>query len=330
MGTTDTYFLERLTGEYVTDASTASRTSLMNLESESWDDELCRLFGIPIEILPSIRPTCHNFGEIEEYRLPVTASIVDQQAALYGHGCVDRGATKITFGTGAFALSNTGNEIIRQTDKGILPTLAWKLEGEPTTYAVDAGLYNAGSAIDWLMRTFLTMNFDCLNHFEGDSAASRGLMFVPALSGLGFPYWDRTASSLWLGMSLDTSREDLCRSVIEGVALLAGQLIDELDQVVSIPDTLPIDGGLTNNPYFCQYFADVVQREVFIPNNTEVTAYGTAKLALLGYQSVKTGTQFPTTGVAKPKGYYSPQQRRDGEKSRFLEAVSRCRSWMHV
>ena len=327
IGTTDSYFLERLTGSYVTDVSTASRTSLMNLESENWDEDLCDLFQIPVDVLPDICSTCHTFGDMEEFGLPVRVSIVDQQASLFGHGCVNKGATKITFGTGAFALANTGHEIIRQPDRGILPTLAWKLDREATTYAVDAGLYNAGSAINWLLKTSLAGSLDCINQFDGESAAERGLMFVPALSGLGFPYWDRTASAIWLGMSLDTTREDLCRAVVEGVALLAGQMIDELDQVVSIPATLPIDGGLTNNPYFCQFFADVIQREVLIPSNAEITAYGTAKLAMLSCQHGEGSTDSFTNPTAVPKASFFPKRRMDEEILRFSQAVERCQEW---
>ena len=328
IATTDAYFLDRLTGVYATDASTASRTSLMNLEKAEWDEELCGLFGVPIEVLPEIRSTTYDFGVVEELGVPVTASVVDQQAALFGHGCVERGSTKITFGTGAFALANTGTQILREPDRGLLPTLAWRLGDQETVYAVDAGLYNAGSAVDWLVRTSLAEYVTDLNHFEGESAASRGLIFVPALSGLGFPYWERAAASLWVGMTLDTSREDLCRAVIEGVALRAGQLIDSLSEVVPIPDVLPIDGGLSNNPYFCQFFTDVIQRQVTVPAISEITALGAAKLAWLGGsgQSESAADAFEQDAMATER-YYTPEQSLQTEKNRFLQAVERCRNW---
>lgn len=145
LGTTDAFFLDRLAGTFATDTTTASRTSLMNLETGGWDPELYALFGVPIECLPEIRSSIGFFGEIEG--TPVTASLVDQQAALYGHGCRKAGDTKIPFGTGAFALAVTGDAIVRSASKGLLATVAWSHTG--IVYAVDGGVYDAGAAVEW-------------------------------------------------------------------------------------------------------------------------------------------------------------------------------------
>ena len=149
LGTTDAYFLDRLTGEFKTDITTASRTSLMNLETGQWDETLCELFGVPMNALPQIVPTTGLLGTIAAggVQVPVTASVVDQQASLYGHGCRHRGDAKITFGTGAFALAVTGHEVLRSPDQGLLPTLAWQHTGQNAVYALDGGVYSAGSAV---------------------------------------------------------------------------------------------------------------------------------------------------------------------------------------
>lgn len=327
IGTSDAYFLDRLTGEYATDISTASRTSLMNIETGQWDEDLCNLFGVPVEVLPEIRPTTGNFGEIKEFDCPVLANVVDQQAALFGHACIQSGDTKITFGTGAFALANTGSRLVNEPDQGFLPTVAWQIGSQSACYAIDAGLYTAGAAIDWLIGTSLAESVEELNSFPKESAISNGLVFVPALSGLGCPYWERTASAMWLGMKIKTGKQELCQSVVEGVALRSGQLIDKLSEIVDIPNTLPIDGGLSSNPYFCQFFADVVQRQIVVPSTSEITALGTAKLALMSLNCL-TGTPEAIQPVnAHYQAKYEPGSNMQEEKERFAVAVERCRNW---
>ena len=149
----------------------------MNLATCRWDEELCRLFGVPIECLPEIRPTVGEFGGIGG--MPLTAAVVDQQAALYGHGCRDAGDAKVTFGTGAFALAITGAEIVRAPERGLLPTVAWRIGGQ-TVHAVDGGVYDAGAAVEWARRLGLFADLAELDSFAEPPAIERGLAFVPA------------------------------------------------------------------------------------------------------------------------------------------------------
>ena len=193
LGTSDSWFLDRLCGVYATDVTAASRTSLMNLATCNWDPELCRLFGIPIDVLPPIRSTTGEFGVLRGAGLPLVTSVVDQQAALFGHGCHTPGAVKITFDTGAFALAISGPEPVPGADGGMLPTIAWRI-GDATTYAIDGGVYNAGSAMHWVRSLGLFNDQRELDRFDGPSALERGLVFVPALSGLACPHWDRSAA----------------------------------------------------------------------------------------------------------------------------------------
>ncbi len=276
LGTSDAFFLERLTGQFVTDVTTASRTSLMNLDTCLWDDELCALFGVPRECLPEIRATTGPFGGT------VTASIVDQQAALFGHGCMKPGDAKITFGTGAFALALVGPRRPVQDKSGLLPTVAWKIGAAPADFAMDGGVYNAASAVNWAKGLGLFKNWDEINSFEKPSAISRGLAFVPALSGLAAPHWDRNAAGLWLGLGLDTSKQDMMQAVLEGVALRACEVMQVMERQGAKGNSISIDGGLSKNPYFGQFLANALNRRVVVSSSADLTGLGIARMAMLG------------------------------------------------
>lgn len=320
LGTTDAFFLDRLTGHFATDVSTASRTSLMNLSTGQWDPELCELFGVPMETLPEIRDSVGNFGEIGA--APVTASIVDQQASLYGHGCRTEGDAKITFGTGAFALTLTGNRIIRAPEKGLLPTIAWQIDGKPT-YAMDGGVYDASAAVEWAGRLGLFSDVSELAAFDEPAAISRQLAFVPALSGLGCPHWDRSAAALWVGMHGGTTRQDMCQALLEGVALRSVEVITAMDGFLNVTDRLSIDGGLARSPYFAQFLADALQRCIVTQRFDELTSFGCAALAAKG---IGIDLQPPqnTSAVFRPK--VGAEQALEW-RSTFSDAVKRCRDW---
>jgi glycerol kinase len=316
LGTTDAFFLQRLTGRAATDITTASRTALMNIASGEWDPRLCALFGVPIECLPPILPTVGDFGLI--HGTPVTASVVDQQAALYGHGCRVAGDTKITFGTGAFALSLTGPQLRLDGGNGILPTVAWSIGGQ-TTYASDGGVLAAGAAVDWAQRIGLLNDRAELDAFEADPAIDRGLAFVPALAGLGSPYWDDSAAGLFIGMTGATTRRDMQQALIEGIALRAGEIVAAMG--VQSPITrISIDGGVSRSRYLCQFLADITGCSVVIPGVDELTAYGTAQLAACALgaflrtpEPVEIVTPNPCDGAAR--------------LARFSHAVDRARGW---
>ena len=320
LGTTDAYFLDRLTGVFATDVTTASRTSLMNLATGQWDSQLCELFGVPMETLPQIRDTVGHFGEIGA--TPITASIVDQQASLYGHGCRNEGDAKITFGTGAFALTLTGEQIIRAPDKGLLATIAWQIDGKPT-YAMDGGVYDASAAVEWAGRLGLFSDFSELAAFDEPPAIGRQLAFVPALSGLACPHWDRSAAALWVGMNGSTTRQDMCQAVLEGVALRSVEVITAMDEFLSVTDHLSIDGGLARSPYFAQFLADALQRCIVTQRFDELTAFGCAALAAKGI-GVALKPPRNTSTTFHPK--VSAEQARQWRAS-FSDAVTRCRDW---
>lgn len=284
IGTMDSFFLDRLCGVFVTDYNSASRTSLFNIHTLKWDPELCMIFGVPINCLPEIRDNVGIIGytNINQKNIPVTASIVDQFAGIYGHGCRNAGDTKATFGTGAFLQCLTGDKIYQDDTSGLLPTLCWKFPGEAPVFGLDGGVYNAASAINWAKGIGLFQHYDELNTFKSPSAISRGLTFVPALSGLGCPYWDRSAAGLWAGLSLEVTREDLLQSILEGIALRSTEIIQAMEKNSPLTDTLSIDGGLASNPYFKQFLANLTNKTIITTHNKELTAFGTAMLAKKG------------------------------------------------
>lgn len=323
LGTSDSFFLDRLTGAYATDPTTASRSSLMNLETCQWDPELCRLFGVPIEALAEIRPTAGSFGACG--RLPITASLVDQQAALFGHGCRRSGQAKITFGTGAFALAVSDRVVPTETAAGMNCSIAWQFTGAPPAYALEAGIYNAASAVNWARGLGLFANFAEIDGFAGEPAIERGLVFVPALSGLAAPYWDRNAAGLWLGMGLETTKSDMMQALLEGIALLAAELIGAMDRATPLAGAVSIDGGLSNSGYFCDFLADAFGRPVVVPSVADLTGLGCAQMAMIG-----AGLATPETLPPAPAPRRLAQPRRpvsEAARARFAAAVQRCRNW---
>jgi glycerol kinase len=322
LGTSDSYFLARLTRNFATDITTASRTSLMDLDTGRWSAELCEMFGVPVDCLPEIRPSAGSFGE--HIGMKVTAGIVDQQAALFGHGCMRPGMAKLTFGTGAFALANTGEQRVDGSRFGINSTIAWQLGDAPPQRALEGGLYNAASAVNWARSLKLFDEFSEIAMFDGPSALSRKLVFVPALSGLGCPYWDRSAAGLWLGLGLETTARDMMQALLEGVALRAGEVMQAMGELAPLGDSVSVDGGLTRNAYFNKFLARALNKTIVVQGSPDLTALGTARLAMLGAGlSADSLPPLPEPrAVIEPASPLGPQ-----DKTLFAEAVKRAREW---
>jgi glycerol kinase len=280
LGTTDAFFRDRLTGNFATDITTASRTGLMDLATGAWDAELCALHGVPLAALPPILPTTGDFGTVTAggRPVPLTASATDQQAALYGHGCRRAGDLKITFGTGAFALAVTG-PALPAAGRGPLPTVAWQKAGEAPAYALDGGVYAASAAVNWARELGLFADLAAISDFDAPPAIDRGLAFVPALGGLACPHWDRAARGAWFGLGLDTGPRDMVQALLEGVALRTAEVVDAITALQPLNAPISIDGGMTANGYFCRFLADTLQRTIRVSDEPELTALGIALLA---------------------------------------------------
>lgn len=277
LGTTDAFFRDRLTGRFETDVATASRTSLMNLETGTWDAGLCGLFGVPIDALPAIGPTSGNLGDLPG-GARLAASIVDQQAALYGHRCHQPGAAKVTFGTGAFVQCLTG-ALIRPERPGPLPTVAWQKPDEPVVYALDGGVYAASAAVNWARNLGLFQDYAEISAFRARPAIDRGIVFVPALAGLGCPHWNRATRGAWLGLGLGDGKSDMMQALLEGVALRTAEVLAAMQSLRSFEGPISVDGGLSRNGYFVQFLSEVADHDLFLAGEAEQTALGLAAMA---------------------------------------------------
>jgi glycerol kinase len=313
LGTTDAFFLDTLTGQFTTDLATASRTGLLDLGTRDWSRELCALHGVPMECLPRIAVADADFGTINS--TPVKASTVDQQAALFGHGCRQPGDCKITFGTGGFLLAVAGDH--RQDVNDLLPTVAWAQQNGALTFALEGSLYDAGAAIEWAKKIGLFSDLADLDSFEGPSALSRGIVFVPALSGLAAPYWDRNAGAMFIGMEHATTNTDLARAVLEGVAMLTVGLIKAVPHQSAAEAAISIDGGLSQNAYFAQFLASASGRTIKVPRMHELTALGLAELCGLDVSAAR-----------KSAAYYDPDGTVTADHHAcFQRAIERSRNW---
>jgi glycerol kinase len=281
--TTDSWLLHRLCGAYVTDASTASRTMLLDLDATRWSDPACAAFGIDAETLPRVADCAGVIGETTLFggtALPVAGIAVDQQAALYAHGCVRKGDAKCTYGTGAFLLVTTGEKAARST-AGLSASVAWRLAGT-TAYCLDGQVYTAGSALRWLTEIGVLPSPADLDAVARTVPDSGGVTFVPALAGLGAPYWAPHAKGQLAGLAMATAKGHIARAVAEGiaasVAVLAGAVAADLGSPVA---ALRVDGGLTRSRVLLQAQADLLGVPVLASRTPDATALGVAALARL-------------------------------------------------
>ena len=279
--TTDSWLLHRLTGEFVTDAATASRTALLDLDATAWSARMCGLFGVDIDELPRIvgNDTVVGCTSVLGGELPVAGIVVDQQAALLAQGCLSPGQAKCTYGTGAFLLTNLGARAVRSSE-GLVSCAAWSIAGR-VTYCLDGQVYTAGSAVDWLRRIGLIADPADLDRVASPSARP-GEVFVPALAGLAAPFWSPAARAALAGMSLDSDRGSIVRAVLEGIAANVAVLADTTGRELGHPiERLRADGGLTRSHVLMQAQADLAQAPVDVYQIPNATALGAAALARL-------------------------------------------------
>ena len=286
-GTIDSYLVWRLCGAHVTDASNASRTLLMNLDTGAWDDELLALFQVPRAVLPRI---CGNAEVVGHTRglsflpdgIPIAGMAGDQQSALFGQACFGAGQAKCTYGTGAFVLLNTGAARVPSRN-GLLTTVAWQLDGQ-TTFALEGSAFIAGAAVQWLRDGLGIISTAAeVEALAASVQNSGGVTFVPALAGLGAPHWRPEARGLLTGITGGTTKAHIARAVLEGVALQIGDILEAMSADADAPlRTLRVDGGAAKNDLLMQSQADILGVEIRRPTVLETTALGAAFLAGLG------------------------------------------------
>jgi glycerol kinase len=284
-GTLDAWLVFGLTGgaSFVTDASTAARTLLFDIARLRYDPWLLDLFGVPAAILPEVRRSDEPLGAVrglgaEIDGTPILAGMVDQPAALFGQGCLEAGQAKATYGTGCFVYLNTG-PLPRPSAHGLLTTVAWQ-RASGVAYALDGGVFAAGSVLEWLARLGLVSSPEEADALAATASEASDVTCVPALAGLAAPYWDRSARAAWLGMGLDAGRADLARAALEGVACRVAQVVRAMEKDAGVAiGALHADGGLTRCGTLMQMQADLLGVPVEVAADAEATIRGVCFLA---------------------------------------------------
>ena len=286
-GTIDTWLIWKLCGAHVTDPSNASRTLLFNIETQAWDDELLEIFDIPRSCLPSVVDNAgimgHTFSfDGLEAGIPVSGVAGDQQSALFGQACFAPGEAKCTYGTGAFVLMNTGSDKIISQNR-LLTTIAWRLNGA-VTYALEGSAFVAGAAVQWLRDGMgLIKSASEVEELATSVDSSNGVCFVPALAGLGAPYWRPDARGVLCGITGGTTKAHVARAVLEGVALQNVDILQAMSADAQCAlQVLKVDGGMSKNNFLMQFQSDVLGVNCVRPTVLETTALGAAFLAGLG------------------------------------------------
>lgn len=283
-GTIDTFLIWRLTKgkSHVTDSTNASRTNLFNIHTQDWDDELLELFNIPRNILPSVLDCADDFGVTESsvlgQSIPISGVAGDQQAALIGQSCFKPGDLKSTYGTGCFALLNTGEQAV-MSDHKLLTTVAYRLKGT-TTYALEGAIFTAGANIQWLRDGIGVLQHAKQSQVLAESLDyDHGVFLVPGFAGLGAPHWNPNARASLFGMTRATGPAHFARAALEAVCYQTHELLSAM-QADGMPSTnVWVDGGMVGNDWLCQFLADILQVEVQRPKIMESTALGAAYLA---------------------------------------------------
>lgn len=295
-GTIDTFLLWKFTcGEvHATDVTNASRTLLFNIHTLDWDEELLKIFDIPRSMLPEIKDTSGIFGNIDprhffNHSCPIASLVGDQQAALFGESCFEKGNVKNTYGTGGFILINTGDDVII-SKHGLLSTVAWKI-GDDVKYALEGSIFVSGSLIQWLRdeMKFIVSAKDS-EELANTVEDSNGVIVVPAFTGLGAPYWNDQCKGAIFGLTRGTSRGHVARACIEAMAYQSKDLIrvmeEELNEKIEF---IKVDGGASVNKMLVQFQSDILEIPVIRPLLPETTALGAARLAGLavGYYKME-------------------------------------------
>ena len=333
VGTVDSYLVARMTGGrlHVTDASNASRTLLFDLTTGSWSPRLCALFGVPVDALPQVVPSYGVVGRTDPAAflgldLPVAGIAGDQQAALFGQTCFAAGESKCTYGTGSFILVNTGRVPVRSSS-GLLTTVAWGHPDGALEYALEGAIFVTGAAVQWLRDGLhLVTTAAETEALAGTVADSGGVVFVPALTGLGAPDWDPTARGLIVGITRGTTAGHLARATLEAIAYEVRDVVDLMLAESGVTmGHLTVDGGASANDLLCQLQADQLGVPVRRPEVLETTALGAAFLAGLG-----TGVWASTAELSatwRLARQFEPGARDAAGHRRWRSAVERSKGW---
>ena len=283
MGTVDSFLCDQLGAGFATEPATASRTQLQRIDKPGWDERLCEIFGIPMDVLPEIRDSAGDLGTLKHenwpVELPFRGQTVDQQAALAGAACVEPGRVKATYGTGVFVLAHVGEGVPKPVG-GLLPTIAWSIDGK-LEYALDGGVFAAGAMLEWMCNELgVAESPPELSKLAREAESSAGARVLPGLAGIGAPWWRPNARAVISGIYGGTTRENVARAALEGIAWRVADVVAAIKETSPV-DTLRVDGGLTNEPLLLQLQADAIGTSVEAAA-ADATVIGAAALAGVG------------------------------------------------
>lgn len=334
-GTIDTWLIYNLTrGKvHITDYSNASRTMLFNIHTLSWDEEILKILDIPRVMLPQVRPSSEVYGVTDPgtfggAEIPIAGAAGDQQAALFGQACFEKGMAKNTYGTGCFLLMNTGKEpVISQ--HGLLTTIAWGL-GPEITYALEGSIFMGGASVQWLRDELKLINTaEETERYASSVDDTNGVVVVPAFTGLGAPYWDMYARGAIIGLTRGVRREHLVRATLESIAYQTKDVLNAMERDAGMKlQVLKVDGGASRNNFLMQFQADMLKVKVERPKVTETTALGAAYLAGLAvgfYSSTADIASDWKIDRAFEPGY--SQEQIDAKYRQWQRAVERSMHW---
>ncbi|WP_125569628.1 FGGY family carbohydrate kinase [Nocardioides baekrokdamisoli] len=329
VGTVDSYLIARMTRGtwHVTDASNASRTLLFDLHTGAWSPELCDLFGVPADALPDVVAnwgTTHLVTDPRSFldlSLPIAGMAGDQQAALFGQTCFEAGEVKCTYGTGSFILTNTGSQAIR-SDAGLLTTVAWRSPDGAHTYAQEGAIFVTGAAVQWLRDGLQIVGSAAETAAVAATVTSTdGVVFVPALTGLGAPHWDPDARGLIIGLTRGTTRAHIVRATLEAIAYEVRDVLETMPALTA----LKVDGGAAANDFLCQLQADQAGVTVSRPRFVETTGLGAAFLAGLGTGVWNSFDEIRQTWSLDRS--FTPAGADDVAYAQWKKAVERSKAW---
>ena len=329
-GTIDSWLLYKLTGNHVTDVTNASRTLLMDLQTLNWMEDVTNRLDIPLDSLPSIKPSMFNYGTNEGIlkNVPITAVLGDQQASLFGQNCIASGDVKNTYGTGCFALTNTGSEIVH-SNNGLLSTVAYQKDGDKPQYAIEGSVSIAGAAVQWLRDNLNIIKesseVEALAMAEKDNG---DVYFVPAFSGLFSPHWDETARGVLVGLSRFSNKSHIARAVLESVAYQSNELLESMEKDIGITfESVNVDGGMVVNNLLMQFQSDIFNKKVISQEINEITALGAGAASFLFINNLPLENMNSFITQSKTWNPNIDSKQREQYLNKWNKAINKSKQW---
>ena len=330
-GTIDSWIVYNLTGNFYTDVTNASRTLMYDLYNMEWSDDILNELSIPKQSLPEVKPSLSNFGEINGVidSVPITAILGDQQSALFGQNCTTKGDVKNTYGTGCFALTNTGTDIIK-SNNGLLTTVAYQIEGEKPLYALEGSVPIAGAAVQWLRDNLnIIKESDEIESLAMTEKDNGDVYFVPAFSGLFSPHWDETARGSLFGLTRFSNKSHIARSVLESVAFQSYELLKSMEKDLNTEfQNLKVDGGMVSNNLLMQFQSDILDKTIISQEINEITALGAGVASYIFAKNLDIDNVSKFISSSNSWTPNMSNESRDNLLASWFKAIEKSKHWL--